>query len=139
MTAAVERLKKAHIYGEKVTIWGDFDADGVTATSVLWDGLGQFFTQIDRLDYYIPDRLKESHGLNLAGIKKLAAQLSLKYDVEIDVLLLAWILKHPAGILPVFGTTDKNRISKLAKANKINLDLEDWFAIWTASLGNKVP
>jgi single-stranded-DNA-specific exonuclease len=82
MTAAVERLKKAHIYGEKVTIWGDFDADGVTATSVLWDGLGQFFTQIDlakptlreRLDYYIPDRLKESHGLNLAGIKKLAAQ-----------------------------------------------------------------
>ncbi len=82
MTAAVERLKKAYIYGEKVTIWGDFDADGVTATSVLWDGLGQFFTQIDlaeptlreRLNYYIPDRMKESHGLNLAGIKKLAAQ-----------------------------------------------------------------
>ncbi|MFM2304536.1 MAG: hypothetical protein RLZZ135_1948, partial [Cyanobacteriota bacterium] len=74
MTAAVERLKKAYIYGEKVTIWGDFDADGVTATSVLWDGLGQFFTQIDQLDYYIPDRMKESHGLNRAGIKKLAAQ-----------------------------------------------------------------
>ncbi len=74
MTAAVERLKKAYIYGEKVTIWGDFDADGVTATSVLWDGLGQFFTQVERLDYYIPDRMKESHGLNLPGIKKLAAQ-----------------------------------------------------------------
>ena len=74
MTAAVERLKKAYIYGEKVTIWGDFDADGVTATSVLWDGLGQFFAQIERLDYYIPDRMKESHGLNLTGIKKLAAQ-----------------------------------------------------------------
>ena len=74
MTAAVERLKKAYIYGEKVSIWGDFDADGVTATSVLWDGLGQFFSQVDRLDYYIPDRMKESHGLNLSGIKKLAAQ-----------------------------------------------------------------
>ncbi len=74
MTAAVARLKKAYIYGEKVTIWGDFDADGVTATSVLWDGLGQFFIQIERLDYYIPDRMKESHGLNLHGIKKLAAQ-----------------------------------------------------------------
>ncbi len=74
MTAAVERLKKAYIYGEKVTIWGDFDADGVTATSVLWDGLGQFFRQIERLDYYIPDRMKESHGLNITGIKKLAAQ-----------------------------------------------------------------
>jgi single-stranded-DNA-specific exonuclease len=74
MTAAVERLKKAYIYAEKVAIWGDFDADGVTATSVLWDGLGQFFTKGEQLSYYIPDRMKESHGLNLAGIKKLAAQ-----------------------------------------------------------------
>jgi single-stranded-DNA-specific exonuclease len=74
MTAAVDRLKRAQILGEKVTIWGDFDADGVTATSVLWDGLGQFFTQGERLDYYIPNRMKESHGLNLAGIKRLAAQ-----------------------------------------------------------------
>lgn len=74
MTAAVERLKQAHIFGEKVTIWGDFDADGVTATSVLWDGLGQFFRQVDRLDYYIPNRMKESHGLNKSGIKKLAAE-----------------------------------------------------------------
>ncbi|WP_310485224.1 single-stranded-DNA-specific exonuclease RecJ [Chamaesiphon sp. VAR_48_metabat_403] len=74
MTAAVERLKKAYIYAEKVAIWGDFDADGVTATSVLWDGLGQFFKQGEGLSYYIPDRMKESHGLNNAGIKKLAAQ-----------------------------------------------------------------
>jgi single-stranded-DNA-specific exonuclease len=74
MTAAVERLKKAYIYAEKVAIWGDFDADGVTATSVLWDGLGQFFRQGEGLSYYIPDRMKESHGLNHAGIKKLAAQ-----------------------------------------------------------------
>ncbi len=74
MTAAVERLKKAYIYREKVAIWGDFDADGVTATSVLWDGLGQFFTQGEQLSYYIPDRMKESHGLNLAGVKRLAKQ-----------------------------------------------------------------
>lgn len=73
MTAAVERFKKAYIYAENVAIWGDFDADGVTATSVLWDGLGQFFGQ-GQLSYYIPDRLKESHGLNIAGIKRLAAQ-----------------------------------------------------------------
>ncbi len=74
MTAAVERLKKAYIYAEKVAIWGDFDADGVTATSVLWDGLGQFFVRGEQLSYYIPDRMKESHGLNIAGIKNLATQ-----------------------------------------------------------------
>jgi single-stranded-DNA-specific exonuclease len=74
MTLAVERVKQARIRGEKVAIWGDFDADGVTATSVLWDGLGQFFDRGEQLSYYIPDRMRESHGLNRAGIDRLAAQ-----------------------------------------------------------------
>ncbi|MBD2042578.1 single-stranded-DNA-specific exonuclease RecJ [Microcoleus sp. FACHB-672] len=72
MHSAVERLQQARNNGEKVTIWGDFDADGVTSTAVLWDGLGQFFTQNDRLTYYIPNRLTESHGLNIQGINTLA-------------------------------------------------------------------
>lgn len=72
-------------------------------------------------------------------IKKLATQLSLKYNVEMDVLLLAWILKHPAGILPVFGTADKTRITNLMKATTIEMELEDWFAFWTASAGNPIP
>ena len=72
-------------------------------------------------------------------IKKLAAQLSLKYNVEMDVLLLAWILKHPSGILPVFGTTNKTRITNLMKATTIEMELEDWFAFWTASAGNPIP
>ena len=73
MTSAIARLKKAFAGGEKVAIWGDFDADGVTSTSVLWEGLGQFFPQNILLDYYIPNRLTESHGLNHAGIAELAA------------------------------------------------------------------
>lgn len=72
-------------------------------------------------------------------IKKLAAQLSQKYNVEIDVLLLSWILKHPSGILPVFGTADKTRIANLMKATTIEMELEDWFAFWTASAGNPIP
>jgi len=72
-------------------------------------------------------------------IKKLADQLSLKYNVETDVLLLAWILKHPSGILPVFGTADKTRIANLMKATTIEMELEDWFAFWTASTGNPIP
>ena len=67
MCWAVERLQSACVSGEKVAIWGDFDADGITATAVLWDGLGQFFAQ-DTQFYYIPNRLTESHGLNSSGI-----------------------------------------------------------------------
>ncbi|BAZ45331.1 single-stranded-DNA-specific exonuclease RecJ [Chondrocystis sp. NIES-4102] len=72
MIWAIERLIQARDRSEKVTIWGDFDADGITSTSVLWEGLGQFFPQYLQLDYYIPNRLTESHGLNNSGIAKLA-------------------------------------------------------------------
>ncbi|MDD5149401.1 MAG: aldo/keto reductase [Flavobacterium sp.] len=72
-------------------------------------------------------------------IKKLAEQLSLKYNVGIDVLLLAWILKHPSGISPVFGTADKTRITNLMKATTFEMELEDWFVLWTASAGNPIP
>jgi single-stranded-DNA-specific exonuclease len=73
MKRGIQRLEKAHQNKEKVTIWGDFDADGVTSTSVLWEGLGQFFTPYLQLDYYIPNRFTESHGLNISGIDQLAA------------------------------------------------------------------
>lgn len=62
-----------------------------------------------------------------------------KYEVSLDVLLLAWILKHPSGIVPVCGTTDPKRISQLKQATSIALDLEDWFSLWVASTGEKVP
>ncbi|MDJ0509607.1 MAG: single-stranded-DNA-specific exonuclease RecJ [Crocosphaera sp.] len=74
MKQAIKRLKLGIKNQEKVTIWGDFDADGITATSVLWEGLGQFFTPHLQLNYYIPNRATESHGLNITGIKKLADQ-----------------------------------------------------------------
>ncbi|GAA6615023.1 single-stranded-DNA-specific exonuclease RecJ [Scytonema sp. NUACC26] len=74
MDLAVRRLQKAWENKERVAIWGDFDADGITSTAVLWDGLGQFFTQNEQLIYYIPNRLTESHGLNCKGIENIAKQ-----------------------------------------------------------------
>lgn len=74
MQWAVQRLQQARINQEVVAIWGDFDADGITATAVLWEGLGQFFTPHQQLCYYIPNRLTDSHGLARAGIERLAAQ-----------------------------------------------------------------
>ncbi len=74
MQLAVERLQKARNNNEKVAIWGDFDADGITSTAVLWDGLGQFFAKNMQLIYYIPNRLTESHGLNIPGIENLKQQ-----------------------------------------------------------------
>ena len=73
MAEAIARLEQAHQRSEKVAIWGDFDADGLTATAVLWEGLGQFFPQDTQLRYYIPNRFTESHGLSTRGLDELAA------------------------------------------------------------------
>jgi predicted oxidoreductase len=62
-----------------------------------------------------------------------------KYKASIDQLLLAWIMKHPAQISPVIGTTSPERITLAQQACNITLDLEDWFLLLVASQGHKVP
>ena len=71
MTQAVGRILQALENEEIVTIWGDFDADGITSTAVLWDGLRQFFPA-GKLNYFIPNRLTDSHGLSIHGLETLA-------------------------------------------------------------------
>ncbi|MEA5464103.1 single-stranded-DNA-specific exonuclease RecJ [Leptothoe sp. PORK10 BA2] len=71
MTQAVERILQAVERQETVTIWGDFDADGITSTAVLWDGLRQFFPT-GMLNYFIPNRLTDSHGLSIHGLDAIA-------------------------------------------------------------------
>ena len=71
---AVERLQQARDRHAKVTIWGDFDADGLTATALLWEGLGQFFDPHRTLSYTVPNRLTDSYGLSIAGLDRLAQQ-----------------------------------------------------------------
>jgi len=72
-------------------------------------------------------------------LKKLLVQLVEKYEVGSDTLLLAWVLKHPSKVIPVAGTVNIARIQSLMKAAELELDQNDWFAIWTESMGNKVP
>jgi predicted oxidoreductase len=67
------------------------------------------------------------------------ATLVSKYEIGADTILLAWILKHPAHIVPIAGTVNVARIQSLMKATELQLSQEDWFAIWTESMGNEVP
>ena len=70
--------------------------------------------------------------------KQLGALLD-KYNATEDQLLLAWILKHPSNIIPVVGTTTKQRLKDAYAATKIDLELEDWFLILVECQGHKVP
>ena len=72
-------------------------------------------------------------------IKKSLKTLPEKYDVSENAILLSWLLKHPANISPVIGTTNKERIKNANKALDITLELEDWFTLLTESQGHKIP
>ena len=93
-------------------------------TPMAWSPLGSVFKDDTEQTLRIQTQLGE---------------LMEKYNATGDQLLLAWILKHPATIHPVIGTTTKKRIVDAAKAVEIDLELEDWFMMLVAGQGHKVP
>jgi single-stranded-DNA-specific exonuclease len=70
LVSAVERLERAIERGEEVCVWGDFDVDGQTATTVLFATLQDLGASVR---YHIPVRASESHGVNLPVLQQLIA------------------------------------------------------------------
>ena len=66
---AADRIVSAIGDGRQITIYGDYDVDGVTGTSLLWHCLTLAGAQVD---YTIPDRLNDGYGLNPRAIRSLA-------------------------------------------------------------------
>ncbi len=92
-------------------------------TPMSWSPLGSVFREDTPQNMRIKNKLKE---------------LGVKYDATDDQLLLAWLLKHPANIHPVIGTTSKDRITNAVEAVAINLERKDWFELLEASTGEEV-
>ena len=72
-------------------------------------------------------------------IRKVGNQLQEKYNASLDQILLAFLLKHPARILPVLGTARAERVAAATQALNIELTREEWFELWEASTGKEVP
>ena len=68
MEMAVTRIYRAVLGGEKIAIYGDFDADGITSTAVLVQGLRAF--NVEAIPY-IPHRINEGHGLKITAVENL--------------------------------------------------------------------
>lgn len=70
MEKAVQRLAEAHERQEKITIYGDYDIDGLTSTTLLLDALESF--GFLHLDAFIPNRFIEGYGLTVDAIERIA-------------------------------------------------------------------
>lgn len=70
MDKAVERIYAAKNAGEKITIYGDYDVDGITAIAILYKHLKELVISVD---YYVPDRMQEGYGVNRDALDKIKA------------------------------------------------------------------
>ena len=74
----------------------------------------------------------------VSRVYNVAERLADTHNATVDQILIAWLLKHPAGILPIVGSTKIDRIKSAVDAQAIVLSDQEWFTIWEASAGEEV-
>jgi len=73
---------------------------------------------------------------------RLAKQITIlarRHETSDEAIALAWLLRHPAGIQPIFGTLDADRIGKCVLADDVRLTRIEWYTLLEASRGKSVP
>jgi predicted oxidoreductase len=67
------------------------------------------------------------------------ARQSARYGVSVSNIALAWLLRHPAGIAPIIGSTSAERIQEAVLALDVNYAAADWYRLFEARNGHEVP
>ncbi|KZM48841.1 aldo/keto reductase [Labrenzia sp. OB1] len=66
-------------------------------------------------------------------------ELAGDHGVDRSAVAIAFLLAHPARLLPVLGTNNPDRIARISDSLKVNLDRETWYRLYEAALGQEVP
>jgi predicted oxidoreductase len=77
-------------------------------------------------------------GENHRAVCETMAKIATDQGVDIAAIAVAWLLAHPAKIVPVLGTNTLERISTLSDATRVEMDRQTWFEVYTAALGHEV-
>jgi len=81
----------------------------------------------------------ESAPEHVKNTAKLVKQLAVDYQVPPEAIVLAFIMRHPAKIQPVIGTTNPQRIKACAMASDIELSREHWYQLYVSARGQELP
>jgi single-stranded-DNA-specific exonuclease len=92
---AVTRIKRAITGKEKITVYGDYDVDGITGVAILWQLLTLLGADVD---YYIPHRIDEGYGLNKEAVR-LLAQAGARLLITVDCGITAFASANLAAEL----------------------------------------
>lgn len=84
-------------------------------------------------------QLFNSQHPSFARLQPVLARLSQVYEADASQLALAWLLAHPAGIVPVIGTGNLARVEQAIASLSIAMDRQDWFDLYQAADGHDIP
>ncbi len=76
---------------------------------------------------------------SITGLTEVMDRVAAEQGVDRAAVAVAWLLAHPAGILPVMGTNTLDRIKGFSQALTVDMSRECWFELYTAALGHEVP
>ena len=103
-------------------------------TPMAWSPLaGGRLAENGPIDLQIPDH---AHRIHVRELLELVAR---ERGVTRSVAALAWLLKHPAGIIPIIGSTQPERIRDAINATEIELTREEWYRLMEAAHGQRLP
>ncbi|MBM7325334.1 aldo/keto reductase, partial [Agrobacterium sp. S2] len=75
-----------------------------------------------------------AHGGTMAALQRIGKE----QGVDATAVAIAWLLRHPAKIVPVLGTNNLERIKTAADALRVTMDRQTWFELYTLAIGKEV-
>jgi single-stranded-DNA-specific exonuclease len=114
MHQAIARIYRALLSGENIAVYGDFDADGITATALLVQGLSSLEAKVTP---YLPHRVNEGHGLRTGALERLREQgASLIITVDCGITGVAEVKKARRMGLDVVITDHHTPLDEIPQA-----------------------
>jgi predicted oxidoreductase len=92
-----------------------------------------------RLVMNTPVELGDPHYAPRAKIRETIDLIARERGATRAIIALAFLLKHPAGIIPILGSTNQITIKEAAKATELDLTREEWYRLFEAACGHRLP
>ena len=91
-----------------------------------------------RLSDTLPIDINSPDHARRIGLRETLDDIARDYGVSRTIIALAWLLKHPARIVPIIGTAKPERIREAAQADKVHLSRDEWYRLLEAARGERL-
>ena len=107
---------------------------GETITPLAWSPLAG-----GRLADTLPIDINSPDHARRIGLRETLDDIARDYGCSRTVVALAWLLKHPAKIIPIIGTAKPERIQEASQTDKLQLSRDEWYRLMEAARGDRLP